>query len=219
MTSDSGGVIIVGSGSIIDTCAAVLAARGAKVRTLQCERVDGAGFDLQPLVDYPAHEWQAFAAVGNDLLNLMRLGLMAELRGAGYHIARVISQRACVPDDWGTGENVFVDDGAVIGTGASVRHNVFIGAGAKVGAGAKLGHSIWIGPGAILGPGCMVGDGTIISAGAIVHEGVSVGRQCDLGIAREFRADVPDRTFFAEGFDGSVRIHSPIPHGVNNAAG
>jgi len=37
---------------------------------------------------------------------------------------------------------------------------------------------------------------------------VRIGRQCELGLAREYLVDVPDRTFFGGPFDDAVRIHA-----------
>lgn len=211
MTLDVSRLLVVGSFSVVETCAACVDTRKARVVTAQVQRIPGAGYDLSPLAPYPASDWTAFAAAGPELLNLLRLALMSQLREAGYSLATLVSPRASVPPDWRAGENTLVDDGAIVGPGVSARHNVIIGAGAIIGAGVSLGHSVWIGAGAIIGSGATIGQGTTIAAGAIVGPQIQVGRQCELGFAREYRDHVPDRTFLGGTFEEPVHIVASRP--------
>jgi len=201
-------MLLVGTAPMLATCAASLAAASIPVETLAVHRVPGAGHDLAGLGAYPPSDWQAFAAVGYELLNLLRLDLMSALLHAGYRLGRIVDPKARVPTSWQPGENSHVGDSAVIGPGVTARHNVVVGTGAILGAGVSLGHSVWIGDGAIVGAGSTIGPGTTIAAGAIVGQRVRIGRQCELGLAREYLVDVPDRTFFGGPFDDAVRIHA-----------
>ena len=210
MNEASKPIVVAGSGAMLRACAEALTRSGAAARAVELIRSGGSGYDLAPLAAYPPDRWMAFAAVGSELLNLLRLGLMSGLRQAGYRLAGIVSPSASVPAGWRPPENVFVDDHAVVGAGVAMRHNVVVGAGAIIGAKATLGHSIWIGPGAILGPDVAVGDGTIIASGCIVGDGVKVGRQCELAIARHYRVDVPNRSFHSPLFDEVARIRSSI---------
>ena len=208
MTCEREQVVVVGAGPVLELCIAALTGPTVDARSVIVDRVPGSGHDLRRLAEYPPDRWRAFAAVGNGLLNLLRLGLMSELRGAGYRLVRIVSPSASVPRDWQPGENTYVGDRTVIGPGVTVRHNAFIDAGAIIGPGVTIGHSVWIGAGVILGAGASVGDGTIIAEGSILRDGIRIGRQCELGIARTYRADVVDRTFYGDQFEGGVRIHS-----------
>lgn len=199
-------LLVVGTSPMVETCAACADAAATRVVTLIVERIPGAGYDLAPLAPYPASDWTAFAAAGPELLNLLRLALMADLRAAGYPLATLLGPRASVARDWRPGENTRVEDGANIGPGVIARHNVVVGTGAIIGAGASLGHSVWIGAGAIIGAGAAIGQGTTITAGAIVGPRVRIGRQCELGVAREYPDHVPDRTFVGAPFEEPVRI-------------
>lgn len=206
MTRSPQRMLVVGASPMLETCAACLDASMTPVVTIVVDRSPGAAYDLTTLAEYPPSDWTAFAATGPELLNLLRLGLMADLRHAGYRLASVIGPQSTVPPSWRPGENTFVDNGAVIGPGVTARHNIVIGAGAIIGTGTALGHSVWIGPGAIVGAGATIGDGTTIAAGAVVAPRVRIGRQCELGIAREYRDDVADRTFVGGPFSEVVRI-------------
>lgn len=211
MTPPPRPLLVVGTSPMLETCAACLDATKTQVVTVAVDRTPGAGHDLTALSAYPPGEWTAFAAIGPDLLNLLRLGLMADLRHAGYALGTLVSIRSSVPPSWRPGENCFVDDGAIIGSSVTARHNVVVGTGAIIGAGTTLGHSVWIGAGAIIGPDATIGDGTTIAAGAVVAPGVRIGRQCDLGLAREYRDDVADRTFEGGPFGEAVRIFASGP--------
>ena len=204
-------MLVVGTAPFVQTCAASIAATSTLVATLLVNRVPGAGHDLTGLAAYPPGEWTAFAASGPDLLNLLRLGLMAELRHAGYSLGSTVSPRASVPPSWRPGENAHVSDGAIIGPGFAARHNVVVSAGAILGPDVSLGHSVWIGAGAIIGAGATIGHGTTIAAGAVVGPRVRIGRQCDLGVARDYRDDVGDRTFTGGRFEDAVRIYACRP--------
>jgi len=204
-------MLVVGTAPFVQTCAASIAATSTLVATLLVNRVPGAGHDLTGLAAYPPGEWTAFAASGPDLLNLLRLGLMAELRHAGYSLGNTVSPRASVPPSWRPGENTHVSDGAIIGPGFAARHNVVVSAGAILGPDVSLGHSVWIGAGAIIGAGATIGHGTTIAAGAVVGPRVRIGRQCDLGVARDYRDDVGDRTFTGGRFEDAVRIYACRP--------
>lgn len=203
-------VVVAGEGALLEACLATLCGHAHEVRSATLERLPGRGYDLSPLVGTPADEWLAFAAVGNDLLNLLRLSLMSSLRSAGFRLASVVSPAANVPDGWTPGDNVFVGDRAVIGAGSSIKHAVVVNSGAVVGVGVRLEHSVWIGEGAILGPGAVIGSGTIVAPGAVIGKNARIGRQCDLGLAREYLDDVPDKTYFGRSFDDPVRIFGPL---------
>ncbi len=204
-------LLVVGTAPSVQTCAASVAATPTLVATLVVGRVPGAGHDLTGLAAYPPGEWTAFAASGPDLLNLLRLGLMAELRHAGYSLGSTVSPRAFVPPSWRPGENTHVGDGAIIGPGFAARHNVVVSAGAILGPDVSLGHSVWIGAGAIIGAGATIGHGTTIAAGAVVGPRVRIGRQCDLAVARDYPDDVGDRTFTGGGFEDAVHIYTCRP--------
>ena len=202
-------VIVAGESPALELCAEALAALGNDVQTASLARDEAERFDISSLADVPPAQWFAFAAVGSELLNLRRLGLMSQLRGAGYRLVSVVSKTATVSPTFVPGENVFVGSGAVHESRVATRHNTHIAAGAVVGVGTTLGHSVWIGPRAVIGAGVSIGDGTIIAPGAIIADEVCIGRQCDLGIARTYTGNIPDRTFFSPVFDAAVRMYSP----------
>ena len=52
----------------------------------------------------------------------------------------------------------------------------------------------------------LIPDGSILGAGVIVGPGVRVGKWCQLSIGGAYDQDVPDKTFYAPGYDGPVRI-------------
>lgn len=189
----------------VDACAAV----ATEARFARVERMRSGAFDFGALEPFPAATWRVLAAVGPELLNLSRLGLMSELLAAGYKLASVIDPTASTPPGFRAARNVVVGARAVIGSRATLKHNVWIGAGAIVGGGVTVEHSTWIGAGAIIGEGSHIGEGSVVTAGAIVAPGVKVGKQCELGIARPYLSDVPDRSFYNPLFDEVAQI---LPH-------
>jgi hypothetical protein len=208
MIHDGRQVLVVGAGPMLELCAASLTERSGEVRRVPVERIPGSGHNLQPLAEFPPDRWYAFAAVGNDLLNMLRLGLMSELRNAGYRLVRIVSPSAHTPSGWQPGENAYIGDQAVIGPGAAIRHNTIIGAGAILGTAVTVGHSVWIGAGAIVGARSTIGASTVIAAEAVLRDGLRIGRQCELGVAREYHEDIPDRTYLAHPFEDAVQIFS-----------
>jgi hypothetical protein len=189
-----------------------------RIEVAEIHSSDNFNYDVSSIESYDRDHWLAFAALSNEAINFPRLKLMTDLRLLGWKFDRFISPRAMVPIDWSLGENGFIADGAVIGINCTLKHNCWIGPRAIIGPNVKLGHSVWVGPGAIVGEGVVVGDNTSIGTGAIVADAVTIGRQCELLIAQEYRAPVPDRTFFSPLFSEPVRIYGR-PQRAANATG
>jgi len=206
MSSERKRLVIVGDASIVSMVANAAPVDAFDVRTLAVSRKEDQSFDLTALDVFPSAEWLAFAAIGSDLLNLSRLGLMSSVRGRGHKMAAIVSPHAAVPAAWRPAENVFVDAHAVLGDGATLRHNVFVGARAVVGRETTIGHSVWIGAGAIVGAEVTIGDGTIIAPGVILADNVKVGRQCALERAGLYHENVADGSFHSPLFDDVVQL-------------
>jgi len=198
--------LVIGTAEVAASVTAIVRDIDPDVAMLPVQRATGGGFDLGGLADYPPSQWRFVAAVGPEYLNLLRLGLFAQLRLAGYRATTAISGKAAIPANFRQEENVLVGPCAVIGEGTSIAHNAHIGAGAVVGRNCVVDHSVWIAPGAIIGVGVHIGECTVLGSGVIVGDAVTVGRYCELGIARRHSSDVSDRSFESPLFDEVVRI-------------
>lgn len=207
--------LIVGTDEMAASVAAIVNDIERDAATVPVPRVPGGGFDLGVLAAYPPSQWTFLAAVGSEFLNLLRLGLFAQLRLQGYKATRAISRKASLPQAFRQEENVVVGPNAVIGEGTTIAYNAHIGAGAVLGRNCVVDHSAWIAPGVILGDGVRIGECTILASGVVVGDGVGVGSHCELAIARQHFADVPDRSFESRLFDDVVRI---LPAGRDRAA-
>ncbi len=176
------------------------------ISTLVLPVEDRFKFDMASLDALDPGECDAFVALDQRALNFSRLELVSILKARGFSLARLISKRALVDPNHRFGENTIVHVGAAISGDARIGYNVVIGPGCTVGSGARLGNSVYLAAGAVVGAASIVGDGTTVSSGSIVSAGVKVGKQCELGIARTYENDVPDKTFFSREYDGPVRI-------------
>jgi NDP-sugar pyrophosphorylase family protein len=202
-------LLIVGAGVVLRQCAAAWTAAQPErtIRTIETTSHDHFNRDLSPMADFPASEWNAFAALSGDGLSMARLKLFMDIRMKGYKLESFVSPGASVPGGMNLGENSFVAPGAVIEDDVAARYNLCVGARAVVGYGSRLGHSVWIGAGALIGSEVSIGDNCTIGSGAVVANGIQVGKLCELSIAREYRESIESKTFFSPMFDEPVRIY------------
>jgi UDP-perosamine 4-acetyltransferase len=132
---------------------------------------------------------QAFVAVGD---NRARGAVMASVAERGFALTNAVSPRAHLAGTVRLGTNVAVmagavvnayawlDDGAILNTGATVDHDV------------RLGRCTHVAPGSHLAGNVELADGAFLGVGTSVVPGVRIGAWSQLGAGAVVVADVPD---------------------------
>lgn len=202
-------LLLAGAGAILDTCEAVWrrSQPGRTIVRFDLPTENSFAYDISPLREYASDRHVAFLALNNHAINFSRLKVMSDIRSAGYRMDRLLSPLASFVDTPDIGENSFVADGAAVGLKCVMKHNCFIGARAVLGNGVQLGQSVWIEPGAIIGDGAVIGDHTTVGKGVVIAEGARVGRQCELLVFREYRGEIPEKSFYLPEFANPLRIY------------
>ena len=134
-------------------------------------------------VGYAALASHAVVAIGN---NALRQKMCAQLKAAGFALARVVHPRAIVSPRAQLGEGVAVMAGAIVGTEAVLGQGVIVNCGAVVdhhaqvhdfghlgvnacmAGGSVLGALAWMQVGAALGYGVTIPSGVTLAPGEAV---------------------------------------------------
>ena len=134
----------------------------------------------------------AFIGVGMVKSSEPRRSLYAQVRQAGFEIARAAHPQAIISPTAEMGDGPTVMAGAVINANASVGDNVIINTGAIVEHDCVIGNHVHVATGARLAGSIKVGDGAHVGIGATIREGISVGRGSVVGAGAVVIHDVPD---------------------------
>lgn len=163
-------------------------------------------FDTSALAALDPALQEVFVALDYRAVNFSRLELMSQLKARGFSLARLVSPRAFVAPGQKLGENTIVHMGTMMSCDVRVGYNAVIGSRATIEIGVKIGNSAYLAPGTMIEAQASIGDSTTIGEGVTVASGVKVGKQCEILIPGIYREDIPDKTFYALGYAGPVRI-------------
>ncbi len=88
---------------------------------------------------------------------------------------RLVVPRAAEASDGAVHPSAKLEDGVIVGHGATIGADAEIGQGTRIGAGAAIGPGVCIGRNAVIGPGAvigfaLIGDRVHIHAGAVIGE-------------------------------------------------
>jgi sugar O-acyltransferase (sialic acid O-acetyltransferase NeuD family) len=160
---------------------------------------------IQNLADAPLHE-PGPVVLRPDELALEHLAMSfaiplfgpanretAFVQAHGLGIRRfdpLIDPTALMPSRFTAGEGVYVNAGAVLGSGVRLGRFVFVNRGALVGHHATLADFVSVGPGANIGSLAKIGRGATIGTGAVVASGVTVGEGATVGVGAVALRDV-----------------------------
>lgn len=205
-------LIVTGKGDALErACDAwTIAIPVREIIRLEIDYGEGFAWETERLAAYAADQHDVFLAMSNHALNMPRIKIMTDIKTMGYRIETYVSPRASVAASATLGEGCFVDDGAVLCSGVTVRMNAYIGPRVVLGLGAKIGHSVWIDAGVVIGEHAQVGNNTTIGSGVQLHAGRKIGKQCEINRALEIIEDVPASTFYDPIFETPVRIYAPF---------
>lgn len=179
---------------------------GRAIEVIELVEVTRFVFDLAFLDGLDPAACELFLAFDARAVNFIRTQLISVFKSKGFKMARLISKRASVPSDQKIGENSIIYPGVVITSQATIGFNTVVKAGCLIEAGGKLGNSVTLETGAVISAGATVGDNTTIGHRVVVGQQVTIGKQCEIMIPMTYVNHVPDKTFYAEGYDGPVRI-------------
>lgn len=90
-----------------------------------------------------------------------------------------------------------IDDGALIGDGASIWHFCHVMRGACIGAGASLGQNVFVARGVVVGERCRVQNNVSLYEGVTLEQDVFLGPSCVLTNVTTPRAEVSRKHAFA----------------------
>lgn len=122
----------------------------------------------------------------------VRLAVFDLLRGAGFHLPKVIHPTAFIEDSAVLADGVQVFPLAYVGTEVSAGFGTIINTGAIVSHDCRLGESVILSPGATLAGGVTVGAGSLIGMRATVNLNLQIGANALIGNSATVKADVPN---------------------------
>jgi sugar O-acyltransferase (sialic acid O-acetyltransferase NeuD family) len=107
------------------------------------------------------------------------------------HYASLVDPTAILPSRLGSGEGLYINAGAVIGSSSRFGRFVFVNRAAAVGHHVELGDFVSVGPGAIVGGNASIAEGAMVGAGAVVRSGLAIGANAMIGVGAVVMRDVP----------------------------
>jgi acetyltransferase-like isoleucine patch superfamily enzyme len=120
--------------------------------------------------------------VGNErMLNQARLAAYMAIKAGGGKVIALQSIGSSVAEGVRFRENVWIDRGARILSGANIGANTWVMQNSEIGTNCKVGSSCWIGPncqiseGATLGKNCTLGRGSVIGPDVVLPDWSSIG--------------------------------------------
>lgn len=182
----------------------------ALVDVVELDAPDRFNFRLPDLSGWPASEWWAFVAMDERGLNLSRTQLVAELKGKGYKLQKLVAPDAVIGAGVSMGENTFVGNRCVVGASSKLGLNAFLNAGVQLGHNCIFGKSAYACDGAIIEDCVTISDFATIGSGALIKMGAKIGRSSELRHRRSYSGDIPEKTFYIDVFPNAVSIIAPM---------
>lgn len=160
------------------------------------EEIAGHGRVLGGVVDAPdfvTGDSEVFLCLGSRHRG-KALALLAELRGKGVTLARLVSPSAHLAPSARLGDNALLMPGALLGCGSAAGDLFFAYGNATVEHDVSIGHGVLFGPGASAASGARVGHGALVGVGATLSNSVTLGAGALLGAGAVAVRDIPTGT-------------------------
>lgn len=142
-----------------------------------------------------------FVAIGNNIA--LRSKISSFAKEAGFTFINIIDKRSILSASISIGENVWIKEGAIIGSNSSIGNNVIIDTA------CVLSHDIIVGENCHLSPGCTcggtvrIGDNTVLGVGVCVAPYVSIGSHVIVSPGSSVVHDIADCSII-DGVPGKV---------------
>ena len=205
-------LVIFGADHLLEDarCLAATTLGDAHIDVVELSAPDRFNFLFPDLSGWPASEWQAFVALDERGLNLSRTQLVAELKGKGYKLQKLVAPDAIVGEGVSLGENTFVGNRCVVGAASRLGLNAFLNVGVQLGRNCVVGKSVYACDGAIIENNVTISDFSTIGSGALLKMGAKIGRSSELRHRRIYSGEIPERTFYIDAFPNAVSIVAPL---------
>ena len=205
-------LVIFGAGHMLEEALRLAAASLGKTQVDQVELTtsDQFNFSLPDLAGWPASEWRAFVALDERGLNFSRTQIVAELKGRGYKLHKLVAPDAMIAAGVSLGENTLVSNRCVVGAGSRIGLNAFLNVGVQLGRNCVFGKSAYACDGAVIEEDVTISDFATIGSGAIVKRGAKIGRSSELRHRRAYSGEIPEKTFYIDVFPEPASIISPM---------
>jgi UDP-perosamine 4-acetyltransferase len=163
--------------------------------------------DEEVLASYAPADYLLINGLGSSSDLTLRDSVFAKYKAAGFNFLQLQAQTDHISESAKLMEGVqvmhmavvhseaFVDDNAIVNTGAIVEHHAFVGASSHIAVGAVLCGNV------------VVGNRTHVGANATVLQGVKIGSNCIIGAGAVVLHDVPDNSI-AVGVPAVVKSRS-----------
>lgn len=122
---------------------------------------------------------EAFVAVDDNKLRKTLVKMIQEVR----HVQPVnaVHKDSRIAGSASIGYGNFVDAGAIIGSGATIKNHAIIHSNVVIGAEAEVGDFVQIGAGSVINPGVVIEDEAFIGSGVIIVSGITIGKGARVG--------------------------------------
>jgi sugar O-acyltransferase (sialic acid O-acetyltransferase NeuD family) len=141
---------------------------------------------------YPASAHDGFVAVGYSRINGLRQEKCEAMRGAGYHLASYVSQRANIASNVTCGWNAFILEDNTIQPFVTIGDGVTLWSGNHIGHHARIGSFAFISSHVVVSGGVRIGARSFIGVNATLNDHLSIGERCVIGSGALIVKDVPD---------------------------
>lgn len=140
-----------------------------------------------PLVDYanieqlyPPQEYQLFAPLGFQGMNMARAEKYLEGKRKGYTFISYISSKAVTHDNFRVGENCFILENNTINFDVCIGNNVVIWSTSQIGDQTIIGDHAWISSATISG-GVTIGEYCFLGVNCTIADQVAIASNCYIG--------------------------------------
>lgn len=157
--------------------------------------------ELQRIIDVKSTK--IFVGLFWNHLNADRKSLFERLNKQGFQFANIISPSARVRGNI-SGKNVWVNDYAVIETGALIEDNVLIRGMSLIGEHTHIMRHVFLGAKSTIGGNVIIGEQSFVGLNCTVFDDTIIGKKCILGACTIIKRNIPDCSICKTNSDLSI---------------
>ena len=161
------------------------------------------GLPVVPFEDvlrqFPPRKHELFVALSYTNLNQVRKEKYLSAKSMGYHIARYISSRATVLNDFRFGENCFILEDNTIQPFVTIGNNVTLWSGNHIGHHSTIHDHCFLASHIVVSGGVDIGEECFIGVNATLRDHIRIGKKCVIGAGTLILANAdPEDVYIGE---------------------
>ena len=140
-------------------------------------------------------------------LNRDRRNMYEFCKSKGYQMANLISPLSVIRSEI-TGDNMWIQDFAVIQNGCVLGSNIAMMQSTVIGTRCHIGSHCFFGAHSIVGGGSSVGEQTFVGFNATVFDGTRIGSKCIVGACTVVKRNMPDCSKIITSSDFTIKQYA-----------